>query len=145
MEVVEVLQGMLDRFNRKRELHQRAFTLYKNRDMKVFTIPLMVVQFLCGILPQIPQALPQLPTLGKVISICSSALAAISAIWLGFQVEFQISTKYSVKVSIPQLFRGQVGVKVKYCPMFGQAKFKIGQIGHYNPCGYCGAFLSAVT
>merc|ERR1712080_126426 len=82
MEVVDVLQGMLDRFNRKRELHQRAHTLYKNRDMVVFIIPLMVLQFTCGILPQIGEALPEIQ---KVISIISSALAAISAIWLGFQ------------------------------------------------------------
>ena len=85
MDVVEVLQGMLDRYNRKRELHQRAFTLYKNRDMQVFTIPLMAVQLLCAILPQISEAIPDHPGVKKVISILSSALAAISAIWIGFQ------------------------------------------------------------
>ena len=85
MDVVEVLQGMLDRCNRKRELHQRAFTMYKNRDMKVFTIPLMAVQFLCAILPQIPDAVPADPVVKKVISILSSALAALTVIWLGFQ------------------------------------------------------------
>ena len=51
MDVVEGYQGMLDRFNRKRELHHRAHTLYKNRDMKVFTIPLMAVQLINAILP----------------------------------------------------------------------------------------------
>ena len=84
MEVVEAYQGMLDRFNRKRELHQRAHTLYKNRDMKLFTIPLMAVQFLNAIIPQIAQAIP---TLDKILSIIASSLAAMSAIWLGFQAK----------------------------------------------------------
>ena len=85
MNVIEVLQGMLDRYNRKRELHQRAHTMFKNRDMKIFTVPLMAVQFLCAILPQISEAIPTMVGLKKVISILSSALAAMSAIWLGFQ------------------------------------------------------------
>ena len=66
MDVVEVLQGMLDHYNRKRELHQIAFTLYKNRDMKVFTIPLMAVKLLCVILPQISEAIPDHPWLRKL-------------------------------------------------------------------------------
>ena len=82
MEVVEAYQGMLDRFNRKRELHQRAHTLYKNRDMKIFIVPLMAVQFLNAIIPQIAQAVP---ALDKTLSIIASSLAAMSAIWLGFQ------------------------------------------------------------
>ena len=84
MEVLEAYQGMLDRFNRKRELHQRAHTLYKNRDMKVFTIPLMAIQLLNAILPQIAQAIP---SIAKVLSIIASTLAAMSAIWLGFQAK----------------------------------------------------------
>ena len=84
MEVIEAYQGMLDRFNRKRELHQRAHTLYKNRDMKLFTIPLMAVQFLNAIIPQIAQAVP---AMDKTLSIIASSLAAMSAIWLGFQAK----------------------------------------------------------
>ena len=84
MDVVEGYQGMLDRFNRKRELHHRAHTLYKNRDMKVFTIPLMAVQLINAILPQISQAIP---SHDKLIGIVASTLAAISAIWLGFQAK----------------------------------------------------------
>ena len=74
MDVVEGYQGMLDRFNRKRELHHRAHTLYKNRDMKVFTIPLMAVQLINAILPQISQALP---LYDKLLGIIASTLAAI--------------------------------------------------------------------
>ena len=84
MEVVDGYQGMLDRFNRKRELHHRAHTLYKNRDMKVFTIPLMAVQLVNAILPQISQAIPDYD---KLLGIIASTLAAISAIWLGFQAK----------------------------------------------------------
>ena len=84
MDVVEGYQGMLDRFNRKRELHHRAHTLYKNRDMKVFTIPLMAVQLVNAILPQISQAIP---SHDKLFGIVASTLAAISAIWLGFQAK----------------------------------------------------------
>lgn len=84
MDVVEGYQGMLDRFNRKRELHHRAHTLYKNRDMKVFTIPLMAVQLINAVLPQISQAIP---SHDKVLGIVASTLAAISAIWLGFQAK----------------------------------------------------------
>ena len=84
MEFAEKYQSMLDRFNRKRELHHRAHTLYKNRDMKVFTIPLMVVQLLNAILPQLSEALPDY---SKILGIISSTLAAISAIWLGFQAK----------------------------------------------------------
>ena len=84
MDVVEGYQGMLDRFNRKRELHHRAHTLYKNRDMKVFTIPLMAVQLVNAILPQISQAIP---SHDKLLGIVASTLAAISAIWLGFQAK----------------------------------------------------------
>jgi hypothetical protein len=84
MDVIEGYQSMLDRFNRKRELHHRAHTLYKNRDIKVFTIPLMVVQLLNAILPQISQVVP---TYSKLIGIIASTLAAISAIWLGFQAK----------------------------------------------------------
>ena len=84
MDVIEGYQGMLDRFNRKRELHHRAHTLYKNRDVKVFTIPLMAIQLLNAILPQLSQAIPQYD---KVLGIIASTLAAISAIWLGFQAK----------------------------------------------------------
>ena len=84
MDVVEGYQGMLDRFNRKRELHHRAHTLYKNRDMKVFTIPLMAVQLINAVLPQISQAIP---FHDKLLGIVASTLAAISAIWLGFQAK----------------------------------------------------------
>ena len=84
MDAVEGYQGMLDRFNRKRELHHRAYTLYKNRDMKVFTIPLMAVQLINAILPQISQAIP---SQDKLLGIVASTLAAISAIWLGFQAK----------------------------------------------------------
>ena len=69
MNVVEVLQGMLQ------------------SEMKVFTIPLMAVQFLCAILPQVSEAIPDHPGVRKVISILSSTLAAISAIWIGFQAK----------------------------------------------------------
>ena len=84
MNVIEGYQIMLDRFNRKRELHHRAHTLYKNRDMKVFTIPLMAVQLMNAILPQISQVVPKYD---KIIGIIASTLAAISAIWLGFQAK----------------------------------------------------------
>ena len=90
MEVVEAYQGMLDRFNRKRELHQRAHTLYKNRDMKIFIVPLMAVQFLNAIIPQIAQAVP---ALDKTLSIIASSLAAMSAIWLGFQSKKRYSER----------------------------------------------------
>ena len=84
MNVIEGYQSMLDRFNRKRELHHRAHTLYKNRDMKVFTIPLMAVQLMNAILPQISQVVPKYD---KLFGIIASTLAAISAIWLGFQAK----------------------------------------------------------
>ena len=84
MDVVEDYQRMMERFNRKRELHHRAHTLYKNRDMKVFTIPLMAVQLINAILPQISQAIP---SYDKLLGIVASTLAAISAIWLGFQAK----------------------------------------------------------
>ena len=84
MDVVEDYQRMMERFNRKRELHHRAHTLYKNRDMKVFTIPLMAVQLINAILPQISQAIP---SHDKLFGIVASTLAAISAIWLGFQAK----------------------------------------------------------
>ena len=82
MDVIEAYQKMLDRFNKKRDLHQKAHIYYKNRDIKIFTIPLMVVQFICSILPQIDELIPKHET---SIGILSSALAALSAIWIGFQ------------------------------------------------------------
>jgi hypothetical protein len=52
--------------------------------MKVFTIPLMAVQLINAILPQISQVVPKYD---KLIGIIASTLAAISAIWLGFQAK----------------------------------------------------------
>jgi len=102
MDVVEAYQDMLDRFNRKRELHQRAHTLYKNREMKIFTIPLMAVQLCNAILPQIGQALPDY---SKVFNIITSSLAAISAIWLGFHAKKRYSERSESHKNAASIFQ----------------------------------------
>jgi len=86
---VEELQIMWDRFKRKQNLHQRAFRMFKDRDFYFFVIPLMVIQLLNTILPQIAQVFPENGMANKILSVMVSSLAAVSAVWVGFQAKLR--------------------------------------------------------
>lgn len=85
---VEELEFMKERFRRKRHLHQRSFRMFKNRDLHLFVIPLMVIQLLNTVIPQFAQIYPD-SKYSTILTVLASFLSAVSVVWLGFQAKLR--------------------------------------------------------
>ena len=84
MDVKLGYKNMTKCFNMKKEWHHRAHLKYKNRELMVFILSLMLLQLINAMLPQL---LSEDQKYGKTVGMTASFIAAVSAIWLGFQAK----------------------------------------------------------